>query len=93
MTWCPIKVICDRYKEIFCLTQFYLCETSIGLLLIVLQERFPLFQTNLLSLIAYNLVMFLLISYVTMHILTSLQLIYWEVCKVSVQKKKKWKLQ
>lgn len=65
---------------------FCMCGYSFGFSLIFIQQLLSGAQTNIRSMLSYSLVAFSLISYMTMNIINTFQLIYWKVFGVSVQK-------
>lgn len=80
-----MKTGLNKCNPYICVALFLLCEVSLGLNLIIIRTLLPFFQTDMLSTVVYALVMFILISYMTMNILNHLQLIYWEFREVSVE--------
>lgn len=73
------------YKPYISMALFILWESTLVLVLINIRRNLPLVQTGILSTLAHSPVIFSLICYMTMNILNHLQLIYWEVFKVSVR--------
>lgn len=80
-----IKKCHTEYKPYIHIALFLLCETTLGLMLIIGRKLLTFFQTDIPSLIAYNLFMLMVISYITMNIFNHLQLIYWDIYEVNVQ--------
>lgn len=77
-----MKVFQNKYKANIAF--FALCEITLGLNMMVILKLLPLFQTDTISIIAYNLLLFLLISYMAMNIGNHLQFFYWNIYPVSV---------
>lgn len=80
-----IKECSRKYKQWIYIGLFLLCETTLGSMLIIMWKLFPLHQTDIVSSIANNLILFILILFMKMNILNHLQLIYWEIYEVCFQ--------
>ena len=72
-----------RNKSKAYIGSFLLCESTLGLIMFIILKNMPLFQNDLLFVIANSLLILSLISYMGMNIFNHLLLIYWEIYKVS----------
>lgn len=62
---------------------FVLYQTAFGLIMMIILRSLPLhIQTNIISFIAYSLMLLLFILYQTMNLVNHLQLIYFRIFKV-----------
>ncbi|XP_055295644.1 uncharacterized protein LOC129565145 [Sitodiplosis mosellana] len=68
-----------RKKTYIYIALFVLCNITLGLNFMVLFKLLSFFQTSRLSYVIYNLYFSAFILYMTMNIVTHLQLIYWDI--------------
>lgn len=77
---------CSRHcKGFIYIVIFLLSATTLSLNMTIALNLLPTFQTNLLTFITYNLLISSIAFYAIINILKHLQLIYWDIYKVSFE--------